>query len=588
MPEQKPGNYLDDIHRADYRIPYESPILTAGSLIDLGLRETVSLDGPWHFAIDPYDTCLRARWFEERHHDKAGRPLPVDFDGWETTAVPSCWNTEREAWHWYEGSAVYVRTFDTTVGGDGRWFLHFEGANYATYVFLNGTYLGWHRGGSTPFSVEVTGMLRGSNRLLVVVDSSRRADRVPTDNTDWFNYGGLHRSVQLVRLPGTFIQAVSVALRPDGTFRTVDIGLVVNGPTADGTATVDIPGLGLHAEIAVSRGEGHTSLDVVPQLWSPADPHRYEVTVRYGADAWTDLIGFREIRVEDTEILLNGAPVFLAGVCQHEESVPHGRSLTETEIRENFALAKEMGATFVRLAHYPHSARTARIADEVGVLLWEEVPVYWAVDFDNPQTMADAANQVAELVLRDRNRASVVVWSVGNENPDTDARLVFMTRLVQTARGLDATRPVSAACLVDHERLVIEDRLAGVLDIIGINEYYGWYDPDFAKLPRLFENSRPTRPVVVTEFGADAVAGLRGPETELFTEDHQLVVYRRQIEVLRQIAYVRGTCPWILYDFRSPRRAHPRQGYHNRKGLLDATRTHRKLAFYAMREFYSA
>jgi beta-glucuronidase len=597
MEEQTPGNYADSIHRIDYRAAYESdplpsgrsPLITADSLIDVAMREAIPLDGQWRFAIDAYDTCLRARWYEEHYVDEDGRQLPVDFsfDEWETITVPSCWNTEQPEWRWYEGPAVYVRTFDVAAEGE-RWLLHFEGANYATYVFLNGMYLGWHRGGSTPFSIEVTASLRASNRLVVVVDSSRRPDAVPSDNTDWFNYGGLHRSVWLLRVPETFVQTASVALRPDRTYGTVDVTLTVNGPAEEPNATIEIAELGVVAKIPVARGMGQTSFAVAAELWSPANPRLYDVTLTYGRDTWRDRIGFREIAVAGTDILLNGEPVFLAGVCQHEESVARGRSLTDAEIRENFALVKEMGGNFIRLAHYPHSARTARIADELGVLLWEELPVYWAVEFDNPTTAADAANQLSELIARDHNRASVIIWSIGNENADTNARLTFMTALARTARGLDSTRLVSAACMVDHELLAIADRLVDLVDLIGVNEYYGWYDPDFAKLSRLFSNSRPTKPVIVTEFGADGVAQLRGPDTEMFTEDNQDAIYRRQLEVLGAVDYVKGLCPWLLYDFRSPRRIHAKQGYYNRKGLVDATRTHRKLAFYTMREFYAA
>ncbi len=590
MTQQRPSNFVGDIHRTDYRAPFEAgPLATADTLVDVGTRLVEPLDGDWHFAIDAYDTCLRGGWWQERYADDEGRPLPVDFsfDDWDTIPVPSCWNVQRETWQLYEGPAVYVRTFPFLAGAPGeRQVLHLEGAYYAAYVFLNGEYIGWHRGGSTPFSLEVTGRLRETNRLLVVVDSARRPDRVPSDNLDWFTYGGLHRSVSLVRLPATFIRDAFVALRPDGTFGTADVAVTVDGPESEGIATVEIPELGVAAQVPVVGGRGSAAVEVHPELWSPASPRLYDVAVRYGADTWTDRVGFREIRVEGTEILLNGQDVFLAGVCLHEDSVTGGRTLTETEVRENFALVKELGGNFVRLTHYPHARLAARVADEMGLLLWEEVPVYWAIAFDDPSTLADATNQMAELVRRDRNRASVVVWSVGNENPDSDERLAFMTALADTARALDGTRLVSAACLVDPDGPVIADRLTEVVDLIGINEYYGWYDPDITKLARLFENSRPTKPVVVTEFGADAVAGLRGDD--LCSEDHQLAVYRQQLAVLGAAEAVKGTSPWILFDFRSPRRLHALQGAYNRKGLLDETRTRRKLAFAAVRDFYQA
>ena len=586
-----PANFSANIHLVDYLDPYVLPQADSDSFIDIALRPTESLDGDWHFAIDPYDTCLRARWFEEKYADEDGRAYPVDFsfDQWETIPVPSCWNVLKPEWLWYEGSAVYVRNVDFIAGGPNeRVFLSFGAAAYAAYVFLNGEYLGWHQGASTPFRFEVTGKLRETNRLVVVVNNTRRADRVPTDNTDWFNYGGLHREVSLVRVPRTFIETAAVSLVPDGSFSTVAVRLSLDGPEIDGEAEMSIPELDFNETFDVSGGVGSEEFDISPELWSPENPKLYDVYIRYANDEWHDRIGFREIRVAGSDVVLNGKPMFLRGVSQHEESVAHGRSLTAEEIRENFSIAKEMGCDYVRLAHYPHSGLTSRIADEVGILLWEEVPVYWAILFDSEDVFMDADNQLRELIQRDRNRASVIIWSVGNENPDTDSRLRFMSRLADTCRILDPTRLVTAACLVDPEKLAIADRLIDKLDIIGINEYYGWYEPDFSKLARMFANSKPTKPVIISEFGADAVAGLRGDPGEMFTEDNQLAIYREQISVLSSIPYIKGVSPWIFYDFRCPRRVHVLQGYYNRKGLLSADKSSRKLAFFAMQEWYQS
>jgi beta-glucuronidase len=219
-------------------------------------------------------------------------------------------------------------------------------------------------------------------------------------------------------------------------------------------------------------------------------------------------------------------------------------------------------------------------------LLWEEIPVYWSIAFDNPETYRDAENQLRELILRDRNRAAVILWSVGNENADTESRLSFMSRLVQTAKALDESRLVSAACLINHEKLLIQDRLAEYLDVIGINEYYGWYDPDFNKLPKILNNSRPDKPVIICEFGGGARLGQRGSVDDLFTEDKQKSLYEQQVQAIKQCPYIAGISPWILYDFRCPRRLNRYQQGYNRKGLIDADRTSRKLAFNVMRQFY--
>ena len=584
---EKIGNFEGSIHNADYDAPYLAKLIKSDSLIaDCG-RPKESLNGQWHYGVDQYDTCLRGKWFEEKYFDGGGRRYPLDysFDTWDTMNVPSCWNTQSEWYFLYEGSMVYTRVFDYKNRGEKRVFIKFGGAANRAFVFLNGEYLGAHIGASTPFCVEVTEQLKAVNRIIVVVNNTRRRSGVPLDNTDWFNYGGLYRDVDIIRLPEAFIRDFTAALKPDGNFNKICVTVSIDGAES-GAANLSIDELGIDTRIEITNGRGEAEIAAAPELWSPDNPKLYDVVLSFGEDSLSDRIGFREIKASGTEILLNGESVYLRGVCAHEDSVVNGKAVSEAEIRENYRLAKEMNCNFMRLAHYPHSGAAARIADEVGIMLWEEIPVYWAIDFGNKAVFADAENQLSELIIRDRNRASVVIWSVGNENADTDDRLEFMSALAGTARRLDPTRLVSAACLVDHQKLVIADRLAEYLDVIGINEYYGWYEPDFSKLPRIFENSRPVKPVIISEFGADARGGHRGTADELYTEDNQLDVYLRQIDTLGGIPYVRGTSPWILFDFRCPRRLHPLQNYYNLKGLVSGDKRHKKPAFYAMRDFY--
>jgi beta-glucuronidase len=460
-------------------------------------------------------------------------------------------------------------------------------------------------------------------------------------NTDWFNYGGLYRDVALVRVPDTFISNYDVALEGDGGISVsvqVDAsGGVLPASPADaagvgaaeamdsaGIATsvpvaapesvhlrideldisVDIPlkpassdpetakiaakfGDGGRAEAARALFYGTISLKADPERWSPENPKLYDVELHCGADSIFEPIGFRTIEREGRRILLNGEPVFFRGVSMHEDDPRSGKTYAEAEIRRDFEVALDLGCNFVRLAHYPHSRMAAQIADEMGLMLWEEIPVYWAIDFANPATQADAENQLSELILRDRNRASVVVWSVGNENPDSDERLAFMSGLVNIARGLDPTRLVSAACLTDHAENRIADRLAEHLDLIGINEYFGWYDPEYEKLPAMLANSDPDRPVVITEFGGGALVGHRGSTDEFFTEDRQRAIYERQIDEIVKCPYIKGISPWILFDFRCPRRANRFQRFYNRKGLVADDHETRKLAFETLQEFYA-
>jgi beta-glucuronidase len=582
-------NFVDSIHDESYELPYLAKPITHQSMIYDAGREKESLNGYWNFGIDQYDTCLRAKWYEEKYVDEDGRYNPMDFsfDEWEKILVPSCWNMQKEKYFLYEGSAVYTRTFLYANHGEERVFLKFGAVNYDAKVFLNREYLGCHKGGSTPFYIEVTGKLQERNRILVVANNTRKRTHVPCENTDWFNYGGIYRGVELIRLPGTFIKDFSISLIPDGSFANIRVALDVDGPENNGSAVLTISELGIRQSIEIRDGKGSAVIAARPELWSPDNPKLYAVSVTYRNDEIREKIGFREIRVEGQEIILNGKPIFLKGISAHEESVVNGKAVTDAEIIENFKLAKEMNCNYMRLAHYPHTERAAQIADEMGILLWEEIPVYWAIDFQNEETYRDAENQLTELIRRDRNRASVIVWSVGNENADTDARLTFMSSLARKAKELDPTRLVSAACLLDHVNHVIKDRLAEHLDVIGANEYYGWYQTDFNNLIKLFENSKPDKPVIITEFGADAKAGHRGTVDEKGTEDCQRDIYKKQVSVLGRIPYVKGMSPWILYDFRCPRRLHPiTQNYYNTKGLLSEDKTYKKPAFYVMQQFY--
>lgn len=442
-----------------------------------------------------------------------------------------------------------------------------------------------HRGGSTPAYFDVTGLLQAENRIIIQADSTRRPEQVPTENTDWFNYGGVYRDIELIRLPETYIKRFQIALVSDGAFNKIKVRVRLSEPV-NTAAQLRIDELGLCAEIPVTEGAGEAVLEAHPVLWCPENPKLYAVSLSCAGDEVSDEVGFREIRVQGHDILLNGKSIFLRGISAHEESVPNGKALTDEERLENIRLAKELGCNFMRAAHYPHDERMARLADREGILLWEEIPVYWAIRFTREKTYADARNQLLELIERDWNRASVIIWSVGNENADSDERLAFMKNLADTAHAADENRLVSAACLVSFRENAIADRLAEHLDVIGLNEYFGWYTPDFRLLPQLFENSHPTKPVIVTELGADALPGHHGTITDKGTEECQVYVYEKQVETLRGIDYVRGMTPWILYDFRCPRRTSVIQGYYNRKGLLNPEKTYKKPAFYVLQRYY--
>jgi len=583
------GNFEASIHNESYYAQFDTRALNAEGMIFVEGRKREQLNGLWHTVVDQYDAGLRDNWHIPRGRNEQGEQVPYDYEvqQGELSWVPGCWNRIKPEYFYFEGSVWYSRTFlYTPVDRNERVFLRIGGANYDTKVYLNSEFQGNHYGGSTPFFCEFTGKLKPENIIQVCVNNTRTSDRVPMKNTDWFNWGGLYRDIELIRVPALFIRDFKIHLVPDDTFRNISVYVQVSDPGCRGTITLAIPELQIEKELAVRDGICRETLHAAPELWSPENPRCYDVRVRCGEDQVADRIGFRQIRVRGTDILLNGTPLFLRGISVHEDDALKGKYSDSEDIARRFRDARDLGCNFLRLAHYPHHELVAKMADALGFLLWEEIPVYWAIEFQNPSTYADAENQLSELIHRDFNRASVIIWAVGNENADTDERLRFMKNLALKAKAVDSSRLVTAACLVNHEKIRIEDRLSEYLDVIGLNEYYGWYKPNIEELEVLFRNSSPDKPVIISEFGADARAGHHGTISEKFTEEYMERVYEIQVGVIRKLEYVKGLTPWILYDFTCPRRQNRYQAGFNRKGLIAEDKKTRKKAFYTLQAFY--
>jgi beta-glucuronidase len=572
-------------------------------------RTALTLNGKWSVIIDPY---LNGYYnYRLQPHDASPNPtngyfldrkpkdpselLEYDFDQSPTLTVPGDWNSQEEKLLYYEGSIWYRRKFDFHPSQTGnRLFIHFGAANYQADVYLNGKKLGRHVGGFTPFAYEVTGMVKESgNSLVVLVNNERHLEAVPTLNTDWWNYGGLTRDVLLLETPANFIRDYHVQLKK-GTRDRIEATVRVDGATAHQQVSVTIAEAGL-AGTAETNADGIAQFEITaPQLalWSPEHPKTYSVQFASGADRITDKIGFRSIETAGADILLNGNSIFLRGISLHEENpLRGGRAYSPEDARMLLGWAKELGCNFVRLAHYPHNEHMARVADELGIMLWEEVPVYWTIQWENPDTLANAKAQLSDLIVRDRNRASVIVWSVANETPVSEPRTRFLKSLVDVARSLDSGRLVSAAMEVetdpaDDNHKIVEDPFGAYTDLLSFNQYIGWYVGLPDKLQKIRWTLKYEKPVVISEFGGDALQGLHGDKLARFTEEYQEDLYTQTLTMLQKIPQWRGTTPWILCDFRSPRRALPHiQDGWNRKGLIGENGTKKK-AFYVLKKFY--
>lgn len=576
----------------------------APSIANINARQTTSLDGQWQAIVDPYDVgafdyraqpLKNNQAFYKNHKPQSESELvEYDFDTSGQLHVPGDWNTQRESLLFYEGSVWYKRSFDYTKSPKNRLFLHFGACNYLAAVYLNGEELGEHEGGFTPFDFEITDRVRAKSNFLVLrINNTRGKEQVPTVNTDWWNYGGITRPVTLVEVPETFVQDYFIQLEKGSTHQ-VKGWLQLNGPQLQQEVTIRISEAALGGTIQTdSKGRGEFSFSGDLTVWSPENPKLYAVEIASETDQVTDRIGFRSIEVRSTDILLNGKPVFLRGISIHEEAPTRpGRAWSEDDARTLLSWAKELDCNFVRLAHYPHNEAMLRMADQMGVMVWAEVPVYWTIQWENPQTLHNAENQLKEMIARDHNRAALIIYSVANETPISDARNRFLRQLVQDAHSADPTRLVSAALQAHevaegkHITIHIDDPIASDLDVLGNNEYIGWYVRHPEDADSIDWISAYDKPLIMSEFGGDALFGYHGGTAARWTEEYQENLFKHQIAMLKRISFLRGMTPWVLKDFRSPRRTLPRfQDFFNRKGLI-SDHGEKKKAFFVLQKFY--
>ena len=586
------------------------PVLAAGDM-----RQHLSLDGVWHYSIDPYgdgeaafhggDPGKGHRRYDTTDVAQAMRDDPralyeCDMARAPTATLPSSWLTHSAEMRYYQGLVWDQRHFAADPKPGQRRFLRFGAVNYRAEIYLNGKHVGDHEGGFTTFAFEVTGLLKpGDNQITVGVDSRRTDQDLPPPVTDWETYGGITRDVSVVTTPATYVDDAWVRLTRDGR---IAVTAHLDGKGAAGLpVSLAIPALGLTMPGRSDANGDWTANVAAPaslKRWSPESPTLYDVAIRAGGDVWRDRVGFRTIAVRGHQILLNGQPIFLRGIALHEEEFGANptRAITPEAARALLTEVKTgLHGNYVRLAHYPHSDVMTHMADRMGVLVWSEIPIYWLVDFDNPAVLAKAQHMLAEEITRDRDRASIIIWSVGNETPVTPARNHFLSTLADEAHRLDDSRLVSAALLVgrgkDGGKTVfdVNDPLIPSLDVMAVNTYNGWYTDDaLASLPDFVWRSPYDKPLVFSELGAAAKAGFHdSARTHKFSEEFQADYYKATLAMTAKIPFLAGMSPWVLKDFRSPRRQHPvyQQGW-NRKGLESPT-GQRKQAFAVLADYYA-
>lgn len=560
-------------------------------------RDIHSLNGKWNAIIDLYDQGQRMKIYENQQPKGNTDFYEYAFEGGLRLNVPRDWNSQSPELKYYEGTVWYARHFDAKRLADKRQFLYFGAVSYRCKVYLNGKEIAEHEGGFTPFQVEVTDLLKdGDNFLAIEVNNRRTKDAIPAMAFDWWNYGGITRDVLLVKTPRTFIEDYFIQLDKNAPDRII-ARVRLSDKKAGEKVTVAIPELKINAELTTdAEGKAETVLNAKKlQRWSPEEPKLYGVAISSSTDRVEEQIGFRNITVKGTDIYLNGKPTFMCCISFHEE-IPQrmGRAFSEADAAMLLNEAKALGVNMIRLAHYPQNEYIVRLAEKMGIMLWEEIPIWQGIDFKNAGTRMKAQRMYTEMVMRDRNRCALAFWGVANETAPSEARNAFLKSLVEHCHEMDTTRLITAAFDLpklnsETKAFEMNDSFIEELDVVSINKYMGWYHAWPSDPSEVCWNVAPGKPLIFSEFGGEALYGQSGDSTvaSSWSEEYQEKLFRDNLEMFNNVKNLAGISPWILFDFRSPYRFHPtnQEGW-NRKGLI-SDQGFRKKAWYVMKEFYN-
>jgi len=558
-------------------------------------RQFIDLSGFWDFRFDHDNRGIEANWrsgFEE------GQPI----------AVPASWNDQFADNRDFLGPAWYQTYFNLpTDWKEQQVNIRFGSINYLADVWLNGEKVGQHEGGHLPFEFNVTSLVKYSNNHLVVrVDGTLAKDRVPPSgrplnfpptNYDFFPYCGIHRPVLLYVIPQEYIKDITVRTSIEENLGKVSINLECSNEKAT-IAEVGIRGHGTDVvvKVPVSNKEAETILEVSnPALWEPKAPNLYDLKVNLlendtNLDSYSLKIGIRTIEVKGDELLLNGKPIKLIGLAKHIDFPIIGRGYVPAVMIKDYSLLKWIGANSFRTSHYPYSEQMMDLADQLGFLIIDETPAVGLTFIKEAveRHLELCKQYVKELITRDKNHPSVIMWSLANEPQGSAKSKEFFRELYDLSKTLDPTRPVT---LVNMQS--VKNRSFEFLDIICLNRYYGWYTNsgqieegcnDLSKELDKY-HKKYSKPIILSEFGADTIPGWHAQPPEMFSEEYQLEFLKQYIEVLNTKPYVVGQHIWNMCDFKTSQ-AIIRMGGMNYKGVF--TRDRRpKMAAHFLRKIWS-
>ncbi|WP_297637079.1 beta-glucuronidase [uncultured Clostridium sp.] len=572
-------------------------------------RELIDLNGIWNFKLDKGNGTTD-KWFENKLEDTM------------TMAVPSSYNDlkESEEIRDHVGDVWYEREFSITKRMlEERVVLRFGSATHHAKVYVNGKFVVEHRGGFLPFEAEVNEVLvPGKNRVTICLnnivdettlpvgllredtleDGTKKLKNIP--NFDFFNYAGIHRPVKIYTTPKNYVEDITIITELEDACGIVKYEVEGNGKVS--VSLVDENG----TEVAKADGtKGELRVENA-KLWEPLNAYLYNLVITLEdengiVDLYEQPVGIRTVKIEGGKFLINNKPFYFKGFGKHEDSHIHGRGFDEATNIKDFSLMKWIGANSFRTAHYPYSEEIMRLADREGIVIIDETPgVGLHLNFmatalfgggakretwKEIGTMEHHKDVLRDLVKRDKNHPSVVLWSVANEPAsEEEGADKYFGPLIELTRELDPQkRPVT---VVTHMMSTPQTcKIAELLDILCLNRYYGWYanGGDIAGAKKMlraelegWRKRCPGKPIMFTEYGADTVAGLHDTVPVMFTEEYQVEYYKANHEVVDEFEEFVGEQTWNFADFQTSQGIIRVQG--NKKGIFTRDRKPKMIA----------
>lgn len=578
-------------------------------------RNLIDLNGIWNFKLDAGEG-FKDNWQKEKLQDPMRMAVPASYNDIGVSAKIR----DHVGWVWYEREITLP-----SVINEERVVLRFGSVTHVAKVYVNGEFVAEHKGGFLPFEAEINRYLhKGKNRITVAVNNIVDETTLPVGsiiekthsngqttvhnlpNFDFFNYAGLHRPVKIYTTPMTYVKDVTIVTKLDGQ---VKYSIDVVGSASVKAEIIDESG----SLVATSEGESGTMIISDVRLWEPLNAYLYTLRAELQTegktmDVYEQPFGVRSVEVKEGKFLINDKPFYFKGYGKHEDTTIHGRGFNEAANVLDFNLMKWSGANSFRTAHYPYSEEVMRLADREGFVVIDEVAAVGMHlnmlvvhrggvlknTWDELDTFEHHQDVIRELIERDKNHPCVVMWNIANEPASEEkGAYEYFKPLIDLTKELDPQkRPVTI--VTQMESSPEKDQIAELLDILTFNRYYGWY-VDGGDLHAAKEKLRaefngwlkrcPNKPFMMTEYGADTVAGLHDVVPVMFTEEYQVEFYRANHEVFDEFEHFVGEQVWNFADFATSQGIIRVQG--NKKGIFTRDRKPKAIAHELKRRWTS-